>query len=365
MEDSLLTSLVGMLDAHRVGGIAASLGASEQSISQGLKLAIAAVLGCMAFKSGDPNALRTMLDLAPSAAGDINMSQMSRAASDPSSPLISQGKRVLSGLFGNSETAVTNAVSKASGLQTSTASKVLALAAPMVMSFLSKRVRVDGMNMETLGSLLQRESGTIRNALPTALSDLFWPATVRTAPPVVAQAVEREGSSLRWLPFLALAAVIPGLFWLFSHARKPTAPQVAPITTVAPSLGTANRVAPDPVDIVKHALTKTVDLRFDTGSANLQPESQKQLDNIAATLTANPDVHTTVTGHTDNVGAAEQNLRLSQKRANSVMAELIRKGVPADHLTAEGSGLQNPIADNSNGEGRARNRRVSLDFSQH
>ena len=73
----------------------------------------------------------------------------------------------------------------------------------------------------------------------------------------------------------------------------------------------------------------------------------------------------TVTGHTDNVGAVEQNLQLSQKRANSVMAKLVRKDVSADHLTAEGYGQQDPIADNSTEEGRARNRRVSVEFSQH
>ena len=216
--------------------------------------------------------------------------------------------------------------------------------------------------MEGLGNLLQRESGTIRNALPASLGNLFSPSTIRTASPVV---VKRERSSLNWLPFLALAALIPGLFWLFSHARKPAAQQVAPFKMVMPSLGTANRIAPDPVGIVRRALASTVDLRFDTGSATLQPESEKQLDNIAATLTANPDVHMTLTGHTDNVGAVDQNLQLSQTRASSIMAELIRKGVPADHLTAEGYGQQDPIADNSTEEGRARNRRVSVDFSQH
>ena len=363
MGDSLFTSLLAMLDAHRVDGIAASLGASEHSMLQGLKSSIAAVLGCMASKSGDANALRTMLDLAPSAAEDINMSHLARAALDPNSPLISGGRRVLSGLFGNSETAVTNAVSTASGLRTSTASTVLAMVAPMVICVLSKRVRLEGMNMEGLGRLLQGESGPVRNALPASLSDLFWP--LRTASPVVAQAVEKENPSLSWLPFLALAALIPGLFWLFSHSRRPTAPQVVSITKVTPSLGTANRTAPDPVDTVRRALASTVDLRFDTGSAMLQPESEKQLDNIAATLTANPDVHMTVTGHTDNVGAVEQNLQLSQNRANSVMAKLVRKGVSADHLTAEGYGQQDPIADNSTEEGRARNRRVSVDFSQH
>jgi hypothetical protein len=85
-------------------------------------------------------------------------------------------------------------------------STLMAMAAPMVMSFLGKRVRDEGMSMSGLGSLLKEESGTIRSALPAGLSDLFWPraSVAATASPVVAQAVERERSSFSWLPILAL-----------------------------------------------------------------------------------------------------------------------------------------------------------------
>jgi K(+)-stimulated pyrophosphate-energized sodium pump len=117
-------------------------------------------------------------------------------------------------------------------------------------------------------------------------------------------------------------------------------------------------------DIVKHKLPENVDLRFDTGSSNLRPESQEQLNNIAADLTAYPDIRVKVGGYTDNVGSAERNLQLSQARANSVVAELVRKGISPDRLTAEGYGQQNPIADNSTAEGRAQNRRVSVNVTQ-
>jgi OOP family OmpA-OmpF porin len=67
-----------------------------------------------------------------------------------------------------------------------------------------------------------------------------------------------------------------------------------------------------------------------------------------------------VSGFTDNVGAADMNLELSQKRADTVMATLVRKGIATDRLTAKGYGEANPIADNSSEEGRAQNRRVSV-----
>jgi OmpA-OmpF porin, OOP family len=365
MGESLLTSLFGMLDSRSIGGIAAALGASEPSLTRGLKSSIAAVLGCMASKSEDPSALHSLMDLTPSVGGETTMTQMVRAASDPNSPLISGGKRIISSLFGNTEGAVTDGISAASGLRTGTMSTVLAMAAPMVMSFLSRRVHTEGMNMRGLGSLLQGESGEIRNALPAGVANLFWPSTVRTATPVVAQAVEREKSSFNWLPLLLIPLLI-GLFFLLHHPRRPVARMAipAPVIPATPPLGTASRAITD-CDALRRAVANNADLKFDTGSVQLRAESQAKLNTIADTLKGCPDIHLTISGYTDNVGRADQNLKLSQKRANMVMAQLVRKGVSADRLTAEGHGEESPIADNSTGAGRASNRRVSVDVLQH
>jgi OOP family OmpA-OmpF porin len=362
MANSLLTSLLDTLDQSSLGGIAGALGEPEQAVSRGMKSSIAAMLGGLASKSEDPSALGKIMDLVPKALpGDTTWSSVVNAVSDPNSPLISAGKRVLSSLFGTSQNAVTSAISGASGLRPSVTSTMMAMAAPMVMSFLGKGVRDEGMTMSGLGSLLQRESVTIRSALPTGLSDLFWPRTSMgaAASPVVVQAVERERSSFNWLPLLALAVLVPGLVWFFSHGHRTLPTQIRTIPT-----GTANRVATDLGDIAKPKLPENVDLRFDPGSTTLRPESQEQLNNIAANLTAYPDVRLKVGGYTDNVGSADRNLQLSQKRANSVMAELVRKGISPERITAEGYGQQDPVADNSTMEGRAQNRRVSVGVAQ-
>ncbi|MBK9964959.1 MAG: OmpA family protein [Holophagales bacterium] len=67
-----------------------------------------------------------------------------------------------------------------------------------------------------------------------------------------------------------------------------------------------------------------------------------------------------VGGHTDNVGAADANQKLSQDRAQAVMAALASRGIPASRMTAKGYGQTVPIADNRTEEGRAKNRRVEL-----
>ncbi|HWB85947.1 MAG TPA: OmpA family protein [Bryobacteraceae bacterium] len=368
MADSLLTSLFGMLDSRSISGIAGALGAPDHSVLQGLKSSIACVLGGMASKSEDPGALRNILDLTPSAAGDGAMSQIARAASDANSPLISGGKRILSSLFGNSEPTVMNAVGSASGLRASATSTILAMVAPMVMGFLSKRVRTEGMNMNSFGGLLQRERDSIESALPPGVKDVIWPPAVKTvsATPVVAQTVTREPStSYRWLPLLALALLIPVLAWMLHHARRPIVVHIPPVAAQRlpqrTPLGTASRSATDSIDTVKRALSDA-DLRFDTGSARLRPESQATLNSIAATLQRFPDVNLRVAGHTDNVGNPERNLELSQRRADTVVAELTAKGISTGRLSARGYGDENPIDSNSTAAGRARNRRVSLDI---
>jgi OmpA-OmpF porin, OOP family len=387
MADSLFTSLLGMLDPRTLEGIAGSLGASGQSVSQGLKSSIAAVLGGLASKSEDPHALRTILDSAP---GETALPDFAHAASDPNSSLISCGKRLLSSLFGNSANAVTDAIGSASGLGTSATSRLLAMAAPLVLSLVSNRVRAEGMSMTGLGNLLEREVGAIRNALPPGLSDLFWPRAAGTATYPVTQTAPKRSSS-NWPAVIAIAALLLGLVWLLDHFRRATTARFGSITT-----GAASRMAelgnfikqqlPNGVSVnipergvearllsfiqdKDKTVTETTWFDFDRlyfrpGSASLLPESQEQLNNIAAILAAYPNVRLKVGGFTDNVGSADRNLQMSRDRANTVVTELVRRGISPDRLAPEGYGEQEPIADNSTQEGRARNRRVSMMITQ-
>ena len=73
-----------------------------------------------------------------------------------------------------------------------------------------------------------------------------------------------------------------------------------------------------------------------------------------------PEMHISVEGPTDNVGAEDYNLKLSEKRAKSVYDFLVHEGVPADHLDTKGYGMSQPVAANETAEGRQKNRRVDL-----
>jgi OOP family OmpA-OmpF porin len=102
------------------------------------------------------------------------------------------------------------------------------------------------------------------------------------------------------------------------------------------------------------------EINFETAKATIQPSSYGILDEIAAALTANPQLKVAVEGHTDSTGARAFNMDLSQRRAQSVVAYLVNQGISPDRLTAKGYGPDRPIADNNTRVGRAKNRRVQF-----
>jgi len=100
---------------------------------------------------------------------------------------------------------------------------------------------------------------------------------------------------------------------------------------------------------------------FDTNKADIKPESQPALEEIAKLLHADPTLNLHVVGHTDNVGSYDANLGLSKRRADAVVAALTASyGINAGRLTAGGVANLAPVAVNTTEDGRAKNRRVEL-----
>lgn len=99
---------------------------------------------------------------------------------------------------------------------------------------------------------------------------------------------------------------------------------------------------------------------FEFDRAELKPESYPALDSLTAYLKANPTMVVEIAGHTDSIGSAEYNLRLSQQRAQAVVGYLVSRGIDPHRLIARGYGESQPVADNGTEEGRALNRRVEM-----
>lgn len=106
------------------------------------------------------------------------------------------------------------------------------------------------------------------------------------------------------------------------------------------------------------------DVRFDTDKWQVKAEHYDVLERAYRVLAQNPNLRFEVQGHTDNVGTADYNQALSQRRAISVKQYLVEKGITPTRLSSGGYGLTEPIDTNTTGDGRARNRRVQLDRLQ-
>jgi len=124
----------------------------------------------------------------------------------------------------------------------------------------------------------------------------------------------------------------------------------------------------DEIEIIRALLeelttdTKMVfdNISFDTNSAQLHEDSYEELSRIVRLMKDNPALRLEISAHTDDVGADDFNLRLSERRAKSVTDYLISQGVPAASLTPKGYGKTQPIVPNTSAENRAKNRRVEL-----
>ncbi len=150
-------------------------------------------------------------------------------------------------------------------------------------------------------------------------------------------------------------------------AIKAAAPAAAPAPAAAapaPAATPARPPAPAPAAPQPPAATKVTyaaDAFFDFDKSVLKPEGKAKLDDLVGKVKGiNLEVIIAV-GHTDSVGSDAYNQKLSVRRAESVKAYLVSKGIEKNRVYTEGKGEKQPVADNKTSEGRAKNRRVEIE----
>ena len=148
------------------------------------------------------------------------------------------------------------------------------------------------------------------------------------------------------------SAKVPSHFW-FLHSGAYKYGCISNVRLAKGAVPLYDRLASDG-KIITYAIT------FETGKADLKPESMVEINRIAKLMQENPGLEFEVQGHCDATGSDKVNDPLSQKRAEAIVAALVEQGIAQARLTAVGKGSHQPIASNSTDEGRAKNRRVEF-----
>jgi outer membrane protein OmpA-like peptidoglycan-associated protein len=173
-----------------------------------------------------------------------------------------------------------------------------------------------------------------------------------------ALALARAATCPTWSGPRTCAVAVLGAFGALAAPAAPAAPQspAAPSTPAVPPAPSAAAVA---CEAAFAKLLSTSRIEFASGGAAIGARSAPLLDKLAETARGCPG-RFLVEGHTDNVGDADANQRLSEARAAAVRDALLVRGVPAVQLEVLGYGANRPLADNATEAGRAANRRIEF-----
>ena len=192
-------------------------------------------------------------------------------------------------------------------------------------------------------------------AAAPAVSQGYWTDTREV---VVKNAYNQCWRTSAWTPAMATMECDPDLVPKPVVRAAPPPPPPPPVVA-AP--------APKPIPVVVAPQVQRINLsgdtHFDFGKAELNPKGVAELEgDFKGKLKGLQIESIIITGHTDNVGAAEFNQTLSLRRAESVKAYAIKMGLDGSNIQTVGRGETNPIADNKTAEGRAANRRVDVEI---
>lgn len=366
--------------------------------------------------------LFSMLDKGGFGANQLGSLASILGGSSGAADLVKMGAPLMSALFGSRQSGLIDFLASFAGIGKSSATSLLSLGAPVVMNLLSKQAKASGgFNLSSLTSLLGSQAPYLSAAAPAGLTTALGLASFgdQRTPPArpVAGGVHSTppppaDSGLGWLKWAVPLVLIGAALWGVRSCREapvvtqkeiiaPAGDAVAKAGEAAVNAGAAavnagaaavnnaaaalgafvKRNLPDGIELnvpengIESRLIAFISsaaaiddttwfsfdrLEFDTASATLRPSSEEQLKNIAAIMKAYPNVNIKIGGYTDNVGDPAANLKLSQDRANSTMAELVKLGVSSSRMSAEGYGEQFPVASNDTEEGRQRNRRIDV-----
>ena len=290
--------------------------------------------------------------------------------------LLKTGSGLVSTLLGDKAGAVANVIAQSSGIQFSSASTLLNLAAPIFFGALGRHLSTAGIAASGLSSLLSGHRDAILQSVPSGLgsalglnsnTNICGAAPVPAVRPMAVAEPEKKGFPIWWWLLPLLALVIGLLAWRSCNA--PRAPKMASITLPCGTVLSAQEgfftynlanflLTGSDSDLPKRFVFDH--LNFDTGTTRLTPDSNQTVTDLTSILKCYPNMTVQLEGHTDNTGDPDSNKKLSVDRAEAIKALLVAGGIDGARITTAGWGQEKPIATNDTDEGRAKNRRTEL-----
>ena len=410
---NILDALNNEFGDEIVGMLGKFIGEDSSKTKSALGAVFPAILGGLVNKGSSTQGASEILEMITKGGyGTDTLMGLGTAFSGGSSTkdLLAAGAELLKKIFGEKVAGIVDLVAGVAGIGKNSASSLLGLVVPAVLGFLGREVKSGGLNVGGLMGLLSGQVESLKAAAPAGLGSILGLSelTPVAGGAKVVQGVEtavKRSSPWKWiLPLAVIAAVIA---YMLKTCSVPP-PVTTSVEKAEKAVGEARKAAGEigekvaagaggllerlgrflsmklpsgfelsvPEFGVERKLLafiedagKPVDkttwftfdrLEFETGSATLKASSQEQLKNVAEILKAYPKVALKIGGYTDNVGDPAANLALSRKRAENTVAELVKLGVAAGRLEAEGYGDKHPVADNSTEEGRQKNRRIDM-----
>lgn len=406
---SLLESVQNYLTPGMIHNASSLVGESESSTRQTMNGAVAGVLSGVTDMASTRDGAGNLAGMVREGGfGNLLDNAGSFLSGGKSTTVLSSGQQVLGKIFGGNVAPAAEAVARSGGVRVSSATKLMSLAAPLVMGVLAKRAAAQKLDSSGLANLLMSEKSDIAAAAPSgfsqvlgrgptlvgsaqAESDLSEPERLeRFVEPVaeaprerhiepVGEVPQRSGS--RWLPLLIAALIALGVLWaLRARMSRVNVSETANRGVDAARTGVEQlhlpggsniSVAPgslnynlakylaDPSSTTPRRFTFD-NLNFESAGTQLTPESAPTVNNLASVLKAYPRAQVQLVGYTDNTGSPQANQTLSLNRANAVKQMLVDQGVSAERVSVQGMGQENPVASNDTEEGRLRNRRTEL-----
>ena len=383
MAVNLVELVKGYLTPDIIQKGASFVGESEPATQKAMNGIVPTVIAAMANQastSAGAEKLGRILDTGKYDGSALNNLGSLFSGGETTQKVIAQGKDILSYLFGNRTEGLVDQIARFAGVRAGSASSLLALVVPLILSLLGRQRSTVGQSPSALASLLGEQKGFLSGLLPAGVGSLLgWTGYETARPRETAAYVEPKRETPSWLvPLLVLSGIVlAALTWLLS---RPT-----PVRETAVASRAAVRMAdvalPGGVKIsvpegsfnysLNQWLAGTTDttvpkrfvfdnLNFETGSTKLTPDSVPTVNSLVFILKAYPAVAVRLEGHTDNTGDAAANKKLSLDRAVAVKEIMIAGGIADARIGTDGYGEEKPIAPNGTEEGRAKNRRTEL-----